>query len=108
MKSGLTGGDRKEGDVQRGVIRKRESHQIIGHWRADVQSIVVETEDPALKRAAEEVLTTVRTIPVHASERLEFATQAEPVIEAPSKIKYLALFALELEERGFEMEAEEE
>jgi hypothetical protein len=104
----LTGGVRKEGDVQRGVIRKRGSQRVIGHWRADVQSIVVETEDLALKGAAEEILRTPRTIPVHASERFEFATQAEPVIEAPSKIKYLALFALELEERGFELYPEDE
>ena len=104
----MTDGVRKEGDVQRGVIRKRGSHQVIGHWRADVQSIVVETEDPALKGAAEEILRTPRTIPVHASERFEFATQAEPVIEAPSKIKYLALFALELEQRGFELYPEDE
>jgi len=81
---------------------------VIGYWRADVRSIVVETEDPDLKRAADEILRTVQTIPVHASERMEFATQAEPVTEPPSKIKYLALFALELEERGFELEPEGE
>ena len=94
--------------MQKGAIRKRGTHQVIGHWRADVRSIVVETEDPDLKGAADEILRTVQTIPVHASERMEFATQAEPVIERPSKIKYLALFALELEERGFELEPEGE
>ncbi|MFI5338774.1 MAG: hypothetical protein ACHQ7N_02920 [Candidatus Methylomirabilales bacterium] len=94
--------------MQKGTIRKRGTHQAIGHWRADVQSIVVETEDPDLKRAADEILRTSQTIPVHASERFEFATQAEPVTEPPSRIKYLALFALELEERGFELDPGEE
>lgn len=94
--------------MQRGSIRRRGSHQVIGHWRADVHSITVESEDPDLKRATDEILRTPQRIPVHAAERFEFATRAEPSIEPPSKIKYLALFALELEERGFELEPEEE
>ena len=94
--------------MQRGAIRRRGAQQAIGCWRADAQSIVVDTEDPDLRRAADEILGNPQTIPVHAPERFEFATQAEPVIESPSKIKYLALFALELEERGFELEPEEE
>jgi len=94
--------------VQRGAIRKRGAQQVIGIWRADAQSIVVETEDPDLRKAADEILGSPQAIPVHAPERFEFAAQAEPVIEPPSKIKYLALFALELEERGFELEPEEE
>jgi hypothetical protein len=94
--------------VQTGAIRKRGLPQVIGFWRADAQSIVVDTEDPDLRRAADEILGSPQTIPVHAPERFEFAVQAEPVIESPSKIKYLALFALELEERGFELEPEEE
>ena len=94
--------------MQRGIIRRRGQTQVIGRWQADLHSIVVETEDPELKKAAEAILKTPQTIPVHAPEHFEFAAQAEPVIEAPSKIKYLALFALELEERGFEVEPEEE
>jgi hypothetical protein len=94
--------------VQRGAIRKQGTQQVMGFWRADAQSIVVETNDPVLRKVADEVLGSSQAIPVHAPERFEFATQAEPVIEPPSKIKYLALFALELEARGFELDPEEE
>ncbi len=94
--------------MQRGTVRKRGSKHAIGYWRADARSIVVDTEDPDLRRVTDEILGSPQTIPVHASERFEFAAQAEPVIEPPSKIKYLALFALELEERGFELDPEEE
>ena len=94
--------------MQKGIIRRRGQALVIGRWQADLHSIVVETEDPELKKAAEAILKTPQTIPVHAPEHFEFAAQAERVIEAPSKIKYLALFALELEERGFEVEPEEE
>jgi hypothetical protein len=81
---------------------------VVGHWRADVRSIVVETEDPELKTASDEILRTPQRIPVHGTERFEFAAQAESVLDAPSTIKYLALFALELEERGFIVEPDEE
>ena len=94
--------------MQRGAIRKRGSRQVIGYWRADAHSIGVDTEDPDLRRAADEILGSPQTIPVHAPERFEFATQAEAVVEPPSRIKYLALFALELESRWFELEPEEE
>lgn len=94
--------------MQRGNIRKRGAQQVIGYWQADAQSILVDTEDPDLRRVADEILGTPHVIPVHAPERFEFATQAEAVIEPPSKIKYLALFALELEARGFELEPEED
>ena len=94
--------------MQRGAIREHGTRRVIGHWCADARSIVIETEDPDLRRAADEILGKPQKIPVHASEHFEFATEAEAVIESPSKIKYLALFALELEERGFELEPEEE
>lgn len=94
--------------MQRGIIRRRGQTQVIGRWQADIHSIVVETDDPELRRAADEVLKTPQTIPVHAPEHFEFAAPAEPVTEAPTKIRYLALFALELEERGFEVEPDEE
>ena len=94
--------------MQRGVIRRLRAPQVIGQWRADGHAIVVETEDSELRQVADEILGTPQTIPVHAAEHFEFATQAEPAVERPSTIKYLALFALELETRGFELEPEEE
>lgn len=94
--------------MQRGIIRRRGQPRAIGRWQADIRSIVVETEDPELRRAADQILGTPLTIPVHSPEHFEFATEAEAVVEAPATIKYLALFALELEERGFEMEPEDE
>ena len=94
--------------MQKGIIRRRGTTQVIGRWQADPKTITVETDDPELNKAAGEVLGTPQTIPVHAPERLPGLSQAEPVVEAPARIKYLALFALELEERGFELEPEEE
>ena len=94
--------------MQEGIVRRRGSSQAIGRWRADLDSIVVETDDPELRKAADEILRATQTIPVHAPEHLEFATQAETIVDSPSRIKYLALFALELEQRGFEVEPEEE
>jgi hypothetical protein len=81
---------------------------VLGRWRADVRSILVETNDPELRRASDEILRTPQRIPVHGTEHYEFATQAEPVLDAPSTIKYLALFALELEGRGYIVEPDEE
>ncbi len=94
--------------MKKGVIRRRGSPHVIGQWRADIHSIVVETEDAELQRAADEVLTTAQSIPVHAPERYPGLSFSEEVIEPPAKLKYLALFAMELEERGFELEPEEE
>ena len=94
--------------MQKGIIRRRGTTLVIGCSQADPRSITVDTDDPELKIAAGEVLGTPQTIPVHAPERLPGLSQAEPVVEAPARIKYLALFALELEARGFEVEPEEE
>jgi hypothetical protein len=94
--------------MKRGVIRRRGTSHVIGRWRADAHSLVVETEDAELRRAADEILTTPQTIPVHAPERYAGLSFSEDVIEPPAKLKYLALFALEMEERGFEVEPEEE
>ena len=94
--------------MQKGFIRRRGTTQVIGRWQADLHSITIETDDPELRRVSDEVLGTPQTIPVHAPEHFDFAAQAMPVIEVPSKIKYLALFALELEERGFELEPDED
>ncbi len=94
--------------MQSGVIRRRDGSDILGRWRADAGSIVVETTDPALRNASDEILHTPQRIPVHSAERQEFATHGDTRIEAPSTIKYLALFALELEQRGFVLETDDE
>ncbi len=94
--------------MQKGTIRRMGVTQVIGRWEADLHSIVVQTDDPELKTAAADILNRPQIIPVHAAERFEFAGAAEPLIEAPTKIKFLALFALELEDRGFQMCPDEE
>ena len=94
--------------MQRGFIRRRGTTQVIGRWRADLHSITIETDDPELRRVSDEVLGTPQSIPVHAPERLPGLSLAESVVEPPARIKYLALLALELEERGFELEPEED
>lgn len=94
--------------MKKGAIRRRGSSEVIGRWRADQQSLVVETDDAELRRAADEVLKTPQSIPVHATERHAGLSYSEDVIESPAKLKYLALFALEMEERGFEVDPDEE
>ena len=94
--------------MKKGIIRRRGSPQKIGEWRADLNSLVVETEDPDLRKAADEILKTPQSIPVHAAERHAGLSYSEQVVEPPAKLKYLALFALEMEERGFEVEPDEE
>lgn len=94
--------------MQRGVIRRRSDHAVVGRWMADLEAIRVETDDPSLQGAADEVLGTVHTIPVHPPKHFEVAGPGDAVREAPSRIKYLALFAMEMEERGFTVEPEEE
>jgi segregation and condensation protein B len=94
--------------MKTGLIRRRGKKEIIGTWRADAHSLVVETEDVELRRAADEILKTPQTIPVHAPEHYDGTSLAVPVVEAPAKLKYLALFALEMEERGFEVQPDEE
>ena len=94
--------------MKKGTIRRRGKKEVIGRWRADQQSLVVETEDAGLRKAADEILKTAQTIPVHAPEHYDGTSFAVPVVEAPAKLKYLALFALEMEERGFEVQPDEE
>jgi len=94
--------------MQTGVIRKQGIPLVIGRWRADGSSIIVDTEDPVLRAASDQILHTSKAIPVHGAARFEFATSGEPLIETPSTVKYLALFALELEERGFVLEPDED
>ncbi len=94
--------------MQKGTIRRRGTTQVIGRWQADAHSITIETDDPELRRVSDAVLGTPQSIPVHAPERLPGLSLAEPVVEPPARIKYLALFALELEARGFELVPEED
>jgi len=94
--------------MQAGVIRRRDNSCILGRWRADAGSIVVETKDPALRHVSDQILQTPQRIPIHSAERLEFVTDGESLTEAPSAIRYLALFALEMEQRGFVLEPDEE
>ena len=94
--------------MKKGTIRRRGKPGVIGQWRADQQSLVVETEDAELRKAADEILKTPQTIPVHAPEHYDGTSFAVPVVEPPAKLKYLALFAMEMEERGFEVEPDEE
>lgn len=94
--------------MQQGFIRRRGTTQIIGRWQADLHSITIQTEDRELRSVSDEILGTPQSIPVHAPECLPGLSQSDPVVEAPARIKYLALFALELEARGFEMAPEEE
>ena len=94
--------------MQTGVIRRRDCTCVLGRWYADTGSIVVETNDPALKSASDQILHTPQRIPIHGTERLEFATDGETLTEAPSSIRYLALFALELEQHGFVLEPDDE
>ncbi len=94
--------------MKKGFIRRQGSPEVIGRWRADIHSLTVDTEDADLRRAADEVLKSPQSIPVHAPERHAGLSFSEDVVEPPAKLKYLALFALEMEQRGFEVEPEEE
>ena len=95
--------------MQNGTIRRKGSAATIGAWTADVgRGISVTTDDPALRAAADAVLSTPQVIPVHAPDRFEFAGAADTVVRPPSAIQLLALFALELEAHGFEVLPDEE
>src|SRR3990172_8518076 len=50
--------------MKTGVIRRKgKGAEVVGRWRADQQSLVVETEDAELRKAADEILKTPRSIP---------------------------------------------
>ena len=78
----------------------------IGRWEATLNGITVETDDPELRRAADQVLSTPFLIPQKPPTHFVAAGPEEAVYEPPAKLKYLALFALELEAQGFEIEPE--
>lgn len=94
--------------MQTGIIRKRDDPRVLGTWRADGHSIAVDTDDPDLRSASDAILRTPQRIPIHGADRREFATPAEPLVETPSALKYLPLFALEMEQLGFVLEPDEE
>ncbi len=91
-----------------GSIYRSGGSRAVGRWSADSTSFQIETDDPELKRAADEILTHPQAVPVHGADRFEFAAEAVPVVERPASVRYLALVALELETRGFTMEPDEE
>jgi hypothetical protein len=93
--------------MQTGVIRRREGCCVLGRWCADPGSIVVETNDPAIQSVSDQILHTPQRLPIHGAECWGFATCGESLTEAPSAIRYLALFALEFEQRGFVLEPDE-
>ncbi len=90
-----------------GTIHRSGQSQVLGRWRADVASLQIETDDPELKRVADEILTHPQAVPVHGAEHFEFAAEGVPAVERPASVKYLALVALELEGHGFTMESDD-
>ncbi len=91
-----------------GRIYRTGQSRMLGRWRADATSFQIETDDPELRRLADEILTHPQALPVHGAEHFEFAAEGASVVERPATVKYLALVALELEARGFTMEPDEE
>ncbi len=92
--------------MAKGIIRRRMDPALIGQWEATRNGITVETDDPELRRAADQVLSTPILIPHKPPERFVPAGPEEAAYEPLAKLKYLALFALEMEARGFEIEPE--
>ena len=74
--------------------------------RCSCASYLVASRQP--RAAADSVLSTPQVIPVHAAEHFEFAGHAAPTVQTPSTIQLLALFALEMEARGFEVVPDEQ
>lgn len=91
-----------------GVILKRGGPAVVGTWRADSRSLTVETQDPDLRRVADEVLSTPQMIPQKPAEKWIRSGREDSTHEPPSSQKYLILFALEMESRGYEMEPSED
>lgn len=94
--------------MESGSVRRSGSADTIGRWVADARGITVTTDDPGLRAVADSVLSTPQVIPVHAAEHFEFAGHAAPTVQTPSTIQLLALFALEMEARGFEVVPDEQ
>ena len=94
--------------MQSGTILRQGKSEVIGRWQADGDAISVETGDPDLREAAAAILATPQPIPVHGAEHFEFAAAAEDMVATPSRIGLLALFALEMEARGYEVMPDEE
>ena len=65
--------------MKKGTIRRRGRKEVVGTWQADAHSLVVETEDAELRKAADEILKTPQTIPVHAPEHYDGVSYSVPV-----------------------------
>ncbi len=91
-----------------GVIRKQGGSAVVGTWHADNRSLTVGTEDPDLRRAADEVLSTPQMIPQKPEQEWVHSGRGTSTYEPPASQKYLILFALEMESRGYEVEPAED
>lgn len=87
-----------------GVIRRRGQVEVMGTWRADLNTLTVETADAALRKAADRILTTPVLIPQHPAEKFVPADETTAAFEPPAKQKYLLLFMTEMETAGYELE----
>ncbi|MBI2080980.1 MAG: hypothetical protein HY575_01175 [candidate division NC10 bacterium] len=90
--------------MAQGVIRKRGAPAVLGTWRADARSLSVQTEDPALRAAADRILSTPQLIPQKPARHWEEAGPGAAVRTPPAAYKYIPLFVLELESLGYEVE----
>jgi hypothetical protein len=90
--------------MPQGVIRRRGSSEVAGIWRADINSLTVDTMDAALRKTADRILTTPMLIPQHPAEKFVPADEATAAFEPPAKQKYLLLFMTEMESAGYELE----
>lgn len=87
-----------------GVIRKRGGAAVVGTWRADLNSLTVQTADADLRKTADRILTTPILIPQHPAQKFVPADEATAAFEPPTKQKYLLLFMTEMEAAGYELE----
>ena len=92
--------------MAKGIISRRADRAPIGRWEATLTSLTVETDDPALRRAADQVLSIPFLIPQKPPTHFVAAGPEDAAHEPPNRLKYLALFALEMEAQGFEVEPE--
>ncbi len=90
--------------MPRGTIRRRGGSVTIGTWRADADSLTVETADADLRRTADRILATPLSIPQHPAGKFVPADESTAAFEPPAKQKYLLLFLAEMEAAGYELE----
>ena len=87
-----------------GVFRRKGEPAVIGTWRADLNSLTVDTVDPDARQTAHKILTTPILIPQHPAEKFVPADDATAAFEPPAKQKYLLLFMSEMEAAGYALE----